>query len=343
MAELLNVARNCRQKGLDPGSRAACRERLMPLVSGPKNRANFSAYVKAIENKQKMLHAVTKAFYSKKGAKDTAVVFGEGGSQAEMKASDLTYWGREIREDLQSFRLLSTLQKQRKKRVVKEFSGVRLPVALGPATQAFMQSANFGYVDPLNPGSGALIDRLPLIRQGRGLRVTLTSMFFLNMKAQALQDPAQNEIVIGAQEPAYAQTLGAIPSLYVPGEWNQVEEKYASIEPNYGPDGQPRSATTIFQILENENGFRMAKAQAAGGNPRPFTPGRFYMTDFPRFLSWDVYRKPDAPADLADVGTRARMLQEAAVVSGTLAAWKAAKQAREKAEGGKRGRKKGGR
>jgi hypothetical protein len=72
----------------------------------------------------------------------------------------------------------------------EDFRGTYTPVFGGDALRDFLQNgaANFGHVDPDDGASQALMDFLPMAKEGYFLRNTITMMFYIYAHAQNLQN-----------------------------------------------------------------------------------------------------------------------------------------------------------
>lgn len=149
-------------------------------------------------------------------------------------------------------------------------AGVFTPVYAAPALQAFFntRTENFGAEDP-TIGGAALMDNLPLVKQGFMLRNTSTMLFFIYARAQNLQDTENAQLVTSdevmnavfdSQDPALA---AAFYSYALPGMFKTKERKQKDAAGNFVKDAAGNNVMEVVQEPKLAK-ITMAEAVASG-------------------------------------------------------------------------------
>ncbi len=157
-------------------------------------------------------------------------------------------------------------------------AGVYVPIQAGPALTHFIQTANFGLVDPYDQNSAPLSDYIPQAKNGYMLKNTAVSLFYLYARVQGLYH-AENEQYIGADAVMNESfNNDAYPALFT-YEYDENGNAYADKVPNV--NGQVTYQILYYRFLNEDEKARSDKTP----EKKTFDSNRFKTWYFQNFTS----------------------------------------------------------
>jgi hypothetical protein len=221
--------------------------------------------------------------------------------QLQQKKKELL---KEIRKDLPKFVKRTT--KRVRKTDPEEFKGVYTPMVAADALRTFIRNTALGTVDPGNADAEPLLDRLPLLREGYGLRNSFQLLWYISIYANNLQDPEDKNKII--PDEAMRQAFEKIPSLYA---YQKDEDTIKRVVNT--------TESSTFDMLE-------FKTQSTS---EPFERSKFRMWVVSNILSLNLYdsddlksQSPDNYEYLKNPEVRQLLLKEFQLLSQIKPLWK---------------------
>ena len=203
----------------------------------------------------------------------------------------------------------------------ESFSGTYTPVYAGDALRTFFtaQPGNFGPLNPQNAAAtgvagAALMDSLPMVRQGYLLRNTSTMLFYIYAHANQLQDAANAQFA--RSDDVMTQAFGG-----------QIPAAFYSYK---GDDGKTVKVPMAQAVASGAIGAPMNTYQVIQVSRPDFNPARFNTYFYQNIAAANYYSKAALGADanlapaaqaLLQADVRAAMLNEHNTVKAVSAEW----------------------
>lgn len=187
-----------------------------------------------------------------------------------------------------------------------DFKNVYTPVIVADAIREFINNEDFGLVDPYDPSSAKLIDQLPCIQRGYGLRNSFQLLWYISIDANSLKDKEDKTYLHPSQ--AMADAFSTLPALYI----NEIEEEKIKTVSN-----EERLPT--FDVLEY-------RVNTLDEKEEPFDRKKFKIYFFATILSLNVFKSSELPEDSRDSlksdNVRERLLKEFEIIKEAKDKWK---------------------
>lgn len=210
----------------------------------------------------------------------------------------------EVRKDLP--KRLKHASKRTRNVKPSDFKNVYTPVIVADAIREFINKEDFGLVDPHDPSSGKLIDQLPCIQRGYGLRNSFQLLWYISIDVNSLKDEEDKTYLHPSQ--AMKDAFSTLPTLYI----NEVEEGKIKTVSN-------EKRLTTFDVLEYRVNTLDEKEEA-------FDREKFKIYFFATILSLNVFKSSELPEDsrnsLKSDSVRERLLKEFEIIKEAKDKWK---------------------
>ncbi len=198
--------------------------------------------------------------------------------------------------------------KRKRKTDPSDFTGAYTPVIVAEAIQEFVKTMDLGHEDPTDPTSPKLIDLLPCIARGFGLRNSFQLLWFISIYNNRIQD--NNDKTMLKSNEAMLAAFGSNPAKYT----NFIDD-----------DGKIRTKDntdrlTTFEVLEH-------RSTTLEHKENPFDRTYFKIYAFPIILSINIFKPADLTQELRDTlkreDIREQLLKECQIIKEVKTKWKA--------------------
>lgn len=188
-----------------------------------------------------------------------------------------------------------------------DFKNVYTPVIVADAVQQLLNTEDFGHVDPYDPSSPKLIEQLPCMRKGYGLRNSFQLLWYICIDANGLKD--QKDKTYLRPSKAMAKAFSTVPALYI----NEIEEEKIKTALN-------EKKLSTFDVLEY-------RVNTLDEKEEPFDREKFKIYFFATILSLNVFKSSELPQDSKDSlksdHVKERLLNEFKIIKEAKDKWKA--------------------
>jgi len=222
--------------------------------------------------------------------------------QLQQKKKDLLH---EIRKDFP--KLMKRISKSARKTNPEDFKGVYTPMVAAEPLRKFAQDVPLGTLEPGNPDAPSLIDQLPLLRQGYGLRNSFQLLWYISIYANNLQDEKDKNAIVPQE--SMIKAFDSVPSLYT-YEFDEDGMVKRFLNKGHG---------TTFDMLEIKTKL----------SPEPFDKSRFRMWIISNILSLNLYDSEDLKSQSKEIydylkkeDVRAALLKEFQLLNTIKTQWK---------------------
>ena len=234
----------------------------------------------------------------------------EDGNHISVSKKQLKLKRAEMDTDLRKTlpKMFKRAGKRRRKTDPSDFTGAYTPVIVAEAMQEFVKTMDLGHEDPTDPTSPNLIDLLPCIAKGWGLRNSFQLLWFISIYNNRLQD--NNDKTMLKSNEAMLAAFGSNPAKYT----NFINDD-GKIKTRDNTD-----RLTTFEVLEY-------RATTLEHKEIPFDRTYFKIYAFPIILSINIFRPEDLTQDLRDAlrreDLRQELLKEFQIIKEAKTKWKA--------------------
>ena len=202
-------------------------------------------------------------------------------------------------------------------------------VEMGAINQ-FITNGNFGFVEPDNDASGALIDELNLARQGYFLRNTLNNLFYIHIYAEELQNNPNAANIVTSSDAMRAAFGGTIPSLYVQRQIGTRTETKIVYNKKTNTETEIQKVKPVYEKIDNANALNTFDAiQTVRPN---FNPDAFELFYLQSISSLNLYTREHLKCDdnlrvaydhmMEDAEVRQQLLDEHQIVNNASVIWR---------------------
>jgi len=234
----------------------------------------------------------------------------EDGTSVELSKKQLKSKKEELLQEVRKGlpKRLRQAGKRTRKVNPSDFKNVYTPVIVADAVRQLLNTEDFGPMDPTDSSSPKLIDQLPCIQKGYGLRNSFQLLWYICIDVNGLKDEKDKTMLSPSQ--AMKEAFGAIPAWYT----NEVDEDgKIKTSPN-----EKRLST--FDVLEY-------RVNALEQKEESFDREKFKIYFFATILSINVFKSADLPQDSRDSlkreDVKAQLLKEFELIKEAKEKWKA--------------------
>jgi hypothetical protein len=195
--------------------------------------------------------------------------------------------------------------KESRKIYPSDFKGVYKPVVIYSGMRSFFEQVNLGTIEVGNPSAERVIEYLPCIQKGYGLRNSFHLLWYLALHATQCQDEKKKSMFHPTQE--IQDLMKTLPCGYV--NTTDDEGKIKTI-PNTDKISMMEALTHRFNVIDKKS----------------FDPNIFEMHVFTILMSLNTYKDKDLTLDiqesLQDKVLREQMLKEYNIIDKLMKQWK---------------------
>jgi len=189
-----------------------------------------------------------------------------------------------------------------------DFKNVYTPVIVADALRQLLNTEDFGPIDPMDPSSPKLIEQLPCIQKGYGLRNSFQLLWYICIDVNGLKDNKDKTMLFPSQP--MKEAFGDVPAWYT----NEMDEEgKIKIVPN-------EKKISTFDVLEYRVNTLEKKEEL-------FDRERFKIYFFATILSINLFKSMDLPQDSRDSlkreDVKAQLLKEFEIIKEAKDKWKA--------------------
>lgn len=243
------------------------------LLAAASSRTSFNKLVKELQNE---LTGLFKFAHLMGSSSKTLSLPGPDGKSTFLTSKQLRDAEKTMIRNLAVLKYLpgiGTIRQERAPVLPESFSNIYSPVYLGDALKSFFSNPKvLGYVDPADPASGALIDKLPYVTAGITMRTVVNSLFYIAGYNQKMQSEENGQLITPSKEMVEAFG-GKIPALY--GQTVDSKGKSKKVANAEG--------LSTFDILVNKSFKRNTT----------FNPKQFAIFFFQALGALNIYMKED--------------------------------------------------
>lgn len=199
--------------------------------------------------------------------------------------------------------------KRKRKTKPSDFSGAYTPVVVADAIRQFLLTVDLGHIIPKDKDSPKLLEQLPCIQRGYGLRNSFQLLWYISIYVNDLQDE-DDKTTLHPNE-AMKDSFGnkAYPTCYI----NALDDegKLKTV--------RNKDKLTTFEALE----YRVNDLDK---KEKPFDPNHFKIYAFPIILSLNIFKHADLSQEVRDTlkreDIRQQMLKECEIIKEIKDKWK---------------------
>lgn len=199
--------------------------------------------------------------------------------------------------------------KRKRKTKPSDFSGAYTPVVVADAIRQFLLGIDLGHVIPEDASSPKLMEQLPCIQRGYGLRNSFQLLWYISIYVNKLQDEEDKTMLHpnDAMRDSFGNT--SYPTCYI----NALDDegKLKTV--------RNKDKMTTFDALE----YRVKDLDK---KEEPFDRNHFKIYAFPIILSLNIFKHTDLSQEVRDTlkreDIRQQMLRECEIIKETKDRWK---------------------
>jgi len=199
--------------------------------------------------------------------------------------------------------------KRKRKTKPSDFSGAYTPVVVADAIRQFLLNIDLGNIVPKDTSSPKLLEQLPCIQRGYGLRNSFQLLWYISIYVNDLQDEADKTML--RPNKAMSDSFGNkdYPTCYINTLDDEGKLKTVRNKDNL----------TTFEALE----YRVNNLDK---KEEPFDYNHFKIYAFPIILSLNIFKHTDLSQEVRDTlkreDIRQQMLKECEIIKETKDKWK---------------------